>query len=150
MKGCGETCHAYATAHVRTLGQTTPTQETTLKGSPINANGARIQRASIVTATVSVGSANPRLLRGDGSAVLRRSKTIEAMKRDYQEPAVLRRSKTIEAMKREYQEPAITAVQLQQRTMLLTGSNEVQSFGSSSSSLRYSGSDDDIDYEDAR
>ncbi len=72
------------------------------------------------------------------------------MKRDYQEPAVLRRSKTIEAMKREYQEPAITAVQLQQRTMLLTGSNEVQSFGSSSSSLRYSGSDDDIDYEDAR
>ena len=53
-------------------------------------------------------------------------------------------------MKREYQEPAITAVQLQQRTMLLTGSNEVQSFGSSSSGLRYSGSDDDIDYEDAR
>ena len=39
--------------------------------------------------------------------------------------------------------PTMIVAQLKQRTMLLSGSREVQTFGSSNSGLRYSGSDAD-------
>ena len=53
-------------------------------------------------------------------------------------------------MKREYQKPTMMAVQLQHRTMLLSGNSQVKSFGTGSSEgLNYRGSDAGYD-DDAR
>jgi len=55
-------------------------------------------------------------------------------------------------MKREYQKPTMMAVQLQHRTMLLSGSDKgVKSFGTGSSEgLNYRGSDANLSEEEAR
>ena len=50
-------------------------------------------------------------------------------------------------MKKAYQKPTMTAVQLQYRTMLLSGSPQVQSFKNSNVNLNYVGSDEDLEEE---
>jgi len=118
----------------RTPGQTTATGACTPTGCPNAAATGTLtgapSRVDVPTATAILGCSlrsYPRLLSVDGSTVLRRTKTIEAMKRTYEKPAM-------------------TVVQLQHRTMLLSAS---MTETNGNTGLNYRGSDAYYD-EDAR